>query len=380
MNFTPIISTAFKYGNFVLKGLKRYGPGLMIASGSVAVAAGGFLAGKATLNADEILDAHYEGRAKIDVATSMTEEDYLAKGLDPVMDAYTPAKRRTDLLRLYGSTAGQFFRLYWPSVSLIVAGFASIFGGFGILRARYAFALDSIAGIDKRFAEYRSRVIDKYGVEEDKYLAGSITQSIDKKSTEIDFVNEDGESVKKKVNVLETSDIGEEDFTFIFDSASPVWNDDGYLFNDNRLAQLKETVDADLRMHRKTHVFVNDICTMLKLHKPGNKAWGNRSGHDYGYTDSPIIGETGLKWEIIPFIYMYNGDDDEQMPMMIELPDTFGSDQLDMERADELEENRQLFVNTYIDSNGNDCGYLIHFLVDTDEKGIPKEITTSLYK
>lgn len=380
MNLTPIISGICKYGNKAFNIARKYGPTFLVIGGSAAVAAGGFMACKATLKADAILDAHYEGRAKIDVSTAMTDADYIAKGLDPIKDRYTPADRRRDLLNLYGATAGQFFRLYWPSVSLIAAGFASIFGGFGMIQARYAVALDSIAGIDKKFADYRGRVIDKYGVDEDKYLAGDIKQTIDKETIEIDVIDSEGNEVKQKVSVLNEDSIDEEDFTFIFDASSEEWSDDSFLFNDNRLARLEETITADLQLHRRSHFYVNDACKALKLHKPGNKGYGNRSGHDYGWTDSPIIGEAGLKWEIIPFIYWFNDDDDSQMPMMIELPDTYGDAQEDMDRAEELENNRQLFVNTYINSGGRDCGYLIHFLVDTDERGIPREITTGLYK
>lgn len=382
MNFSTIINGAIRIGNDVGKVIVKHAPEIMVVSGSALVLAGGFFACKETLEAGKILDEYKEGRKLIDEATEFVPRDGKPS-------KYTPAIRRKDLLNLYGATAGKFVRLYWPAALCGISGFSLIFGGFGIINKRYGVAINGLAAIDSKFAKYRNNVVDTYGKDADALMAGekllapSKTKEIEVEHTEID---DDGNAVTKteKVIAIDPDSIAEEDFTFILDrSCYPFWDDSerGYLFMDNQIDSIKRHVDLMLQSHKKSHYFVNDICKKMCLHKPGNKAFGNKPGHFYGWTDSPVKGEAGLKWKVTPFIYAYDGEDDKQFPMILPLPTSKDYDQImtyeEAQQAYDL--NAQTFVNQYV-TDRDECGYLIQFFVDTDENGIPREIMTQMFK
>ncbi len=81
---------------------------------------------------------------------------------------YSEDDRQKDRVIVYTRTAVEFGKLYGPSIVLGVAGITMLTKSHNILQERNAALTAAYVALDKGFKEYRSRVVDKYGEQEDQ--------------------------------------------------------------------------------------------------------------------------------------------------------------------------------------------------------------------
>ncbi len=338
----------------VIKFCKVNAPVIGLVAGSAAVVVGTVLACKATLEVDDILTEHAEQMSRI------------KKGVEVSDGKYTEESKKRDTIKVYSATFGRFAKAYGPSALLYAAGFASIFAGFGCLNSRYGVALTSVAALDKKFGEYRTKVVEKFGAEVDQELAGLKLPTQKLEADEL--VNEEtGETKTEEYNVVTIKDIEENDFIMCFEKytwnhvtqqkeLNPVWEKGGYTFNENTIVQAGINLTRRLQMRLIDAVRMNQAIEAL-----GGKC--SSAGHWYGWTSAP---GASVRINYTPYIKRYNDEyEDVQFPCM-ELIDINDPDA------------RQRFVNQYIDDDSM-VGYLIEFDVDKDENGIPVMISEELY-
>lgn len=351
------VNSAIRFGRQVWVAVQPKLPIVAVVGGSVAVAGGTFLACKATLEVDTILAEHKATMDHLKEASSV-----LASAGNI---AYDSGAKKRDTVRVYAATAGKIAKLYAPAAALTVAGFASIFAGFGMIRAWHAAAVETVAAIDQKFGKYRSRVIDKYGKEEDTALYnGEPTTTTQKIKT----TDSEGNTQEREVDTVSLDDITEDDFTWVFDWHSPKW-DDGWLYNDRHITEIQTWYTKQLRAPGAfDHVFLNTIGK--EFGKPENGI-----GHFYGWTDKP---GANVFLSAQPFVRMWGPDDDneyDQFPMVVMLPVGY------TEEGDFYfinQEDEDLWKETYAIDDRN-VGYILHFNVDTDENGVPHEIYSEVY-
>ena len=350
------VDTAFRIGNKLVSLTKHHAPTIMLVGGSLAVVAGGILACKQTLKAEEILDIH---RSQLDTIEAASEEH---------PDDYTSKERTHDLIQVYCGTAGRFTKLYGPAAILEIAGFAAIFSGFGIIKKRYGLALSTIATLDGQiskmadsFMKYRGKVIEEYGEEVDaKFLADeSMVKEIDKT-----VVDEDGNESTEKKKAL-SFNITNHDFTRLFDTYNDKWQGNA-LLDENFLNQVQNWYTKQLQAHRIDHVFMNHIDHELGFEKTG-------IGHFYGWTDKPGC---GIDFNIIPVFKEFAEDEDGQFPMLVPV-ETDSDYEIFKQMVFEDEEYNQT-TNKPGDKQSR-VGYLISYNVDCDDNGIPREIYHDVY-
>lgn len=344
-----IISTVVGGARKVATWIQPHVPTIAVVGGSIAVCGGAFLACRATLKVDQVLDEH-NGMMQhiIDTAEKIPDDQYTAKDM------------RMDKIQVYSATAGKFFKLYAPAFSLAAAGFASIFYGFGMIKNWHAMAVSTVAALDEKFANYRNNVIEEYGEEVDKKFFEGVREP---KQIEKTVTDDEGNETQKAVDVIDILGI-EDDFTWVFDYRSPKWESD-YLFNENRIVEVQNWYTKHLQANAMDHVFMN----------PVGKDFGKPEtgvGHFYGWTNKPGC---RVFFRAEPFIYEWSSDEDGQFPMMNILP-------VDYDEEGRFffinEEDEILWRNTYAE-NDEAVGYILHFNVDTDENGVPRQIYNDVY-
>lgn len=162
MSFVPAaISKTVARNSLVLQ---KNSPGLLFGAGIVGVIGSTVLACRATLKMEEVLD---DAKDKLITAKSLQHKDY------------SETDRQKDITLIYVQTSVKIVRAYGPAIILGGLSIAALTSSHGILTRRNAGLTAAYAALEKGFEEYRSRVVEKYGEEEDRNLRyGSRTEVV----------------------------------------------------------------------------------------------------------------------------------------------------------------------------------------------------------
>lgn len=191
----------------VAKGIlkcKKHSPEILLVSGIVGLVGAGVVACKATLKVHDVVEEHNKDMELIR-ATAANEE----------IEDYTPEDAKKDTTIRYFKTAKEFAKIYGPAIILATASIAAILVGNNILQKRCAALAAAYAATDSAFRAYRSRVVDKYGADEDQKLYFG-TEEI-----EVTEIDEKGKTKKQKIEVSDKSD-----YIKYFAPGNPYWDDD----------------------------------------------------------------------------------------------------------------------------------------------------------
>lgn len=273
----PIMKASHKVGKWFIK----HGPRLMSVSGGVMAVGGAVMACKATLHADEVLDAHKARMAEIEAAQSVAGPD-----------EYTPQMIRRDKAIVYAETAVAFAKLYGPSVAVGAAGVGLMQGAFGIMDKRNSTAMAALTALDQAYNELAARFPQD---EATTNLPSGVEMVERPKHFEVKHEDDDDvDTVLLKDYIpVEEFDILENDpFTIVFDSKNEDWyKGNAFVLNSSHI---KSTMHA-FELKRSTYhdVWVNDIRRAFNVPEAA-RGWSN------GY--STEIGDSVL-YDVIPCIY-----------------------------------------------------------------------------
>lgn len=251
MSLVPVAVTRTIARNQLL--LQKNSPKILFGAGIIGVVGSTVLACRATLKMTEVLE---EAQDKLDLARNLEHVDY------------SETDRSQDVRVIRAQTAIKIVRLYGPAIIIGGASIACLTKSHQILSSRNAGLTAAYAALEKGFQEYRSRVVAKYGEEEDRNLRYG-TREITT-----------GEGKKRKT----VTRVGLEDpsiYARFFDVSSPSWNKDP----EYNLIFLKcqQNYANDL-LHARGHVFLNEVYDMLGI--PRSKAgavvgWLLGAGDDF---------------------------------------------------------------------------------------------------
>src|SRR5580765_1015487 len=221
--------------------VQKASPELLLGAGIVGLVGSTVLACRATLKVDTVMD---EAKSKLDMAKSLQHEDYSEKD------------RSRDISLIYFQSGVKTVRLYLPAV--IVGGLSiyALTSSHRILTRRNMALTAAYGALEKGFNEYRARVVDKYGEDEDRNLRYG--------TREVEI--EDPKTKKKKT----VTRVGLEDpsiYARFFDPYSPSWNKEPEY---NMIFLKCQQNYANDMLHARGHIFLNEVYAMLGL--PHSKA------------------------------------------------------------------------------------------------------------
>lgn len=233
MKFVPEAITKTIAHNSLL--LQKSSPKLLFGVGMVGMVGSTVLACRATLKMDEIVD---EAKSKLDLAKTLEHEDYGEKD------------RQRDISLIYFQTSVKVVRTYLPAIIVGSASIAALTYSHNILTRRNIALTAAYSALDKGFREYRARVIDKYGEDEDRNLRYG--------SQEVEVIDEKGKSKKVIRAAPGTPSI----YARFFDSYSANWGKD---HDYNMYFLLCQQNWANDCLKARGHVFLNEVYDLLGL-------------------------------------------------------------------------------------------------------------------
>jgi hypothetical protein len=220
---------------------QKNSPQVLFGVGVVGMVGSTVLACRATLKMDNILS---EAKGKLEVARTLEHEDY------------SEDDRGRDVALIQFQTGVKIAKAYVPAVAIGVLSVYALTRSHNILTQRNIALTAAYAALEKGFGEYRGRVIEKYGADQDaEFRHGSVeTEIVDP---------ETGRKKKvKRVNPGEPSI-----YARFFDDHSTSWNREPEY---NKIFLLCQQNYANDLLQSRGHVFLNEVYDMLGI--PRSKA------------------------------------------------------------------------------------------------------------
>lgn len=220
---------------------QKASPEILFGVGIIGIVGSTVLACRATLKVDTVLD---EAKEKLDLAKTLEHDEYSEKD------------RSRDISLIYFQSGVKIARLYTPAI--IVGGLSiyALTSSHRILTRRNVALTAAYGALEKGFNQYRARVVEKYGEEEDRNFRYG--------TREVEVVDPKTKKKKKATRVsLDEPSI----YARFFDSHSPSWNKEP----EYNLIFLKcqQNYANDL-LRSRGHVFLNEVYDMCGI--PRSKA------------------------------------------------------------------------------------------------------------
>lgn len=257
--------------------VKKNSPELLMGAGVVSVIGSTVLACKATLKLDAIVDEAKETMQKVD--DILEDKDGIYADAD-----YSVKDGQKDKYICTVQTAVKIGKLYAPAVALGVLGITCFLGAHNIMNKRNVAVVAAYTAAEKSFADYRKRVVEKFGADEDREMKMGIV----KEKLEEVILDKDGKEKKVKTEVEVPDPNHYSQYARFFDESSRNWSKNA----EHNLFFLKAQQNyANDLLKAKGHVFLNEVYDMLDI--PRTKAgavtgWvkGKSDFVDFGMYDS----------------------------------------------------------------------------------------------
>jgi len=215
---------------------QRSSPGVLLGVGIVGMVGSTVLACRATLKMDEVLD---EAKSKLEMAKTLEHIEYSEKD------------RKRDISLIYFQTGVSITKLYSPAIIVGVVSIAALTKSHNILTTRNAALTAAYTALDRGFNQYRARVVEKYGENQDRDFRYGTEQ--------VEVV--DPKTNKKKI-VKRVSSDDPSIYARFFDNSSSSWSKEP----EYNLIFLKSQQNyANDLLHARGHVLLNDVYDMLGI-------------------------------------------------------------------------------------------------------------------
>lgn len=220
---------------------QKNSPGVLLGVGIAGMVGSTVLACRATLKMDTVLE---DAQDKLQDVKLFENPKYNEKD------------RSRDISLIYVQTGFKIVRLYTPAILVGGLSIYALTSSHNILTRRNAALTAAYTALDKGFNEYRARVVDKYGEDEDRNLRYGTTQ-----------VEIDDPKTGKKTTVTRVIPGDPSIYARFFDDYSNSWNKEP----EYNLIFLKcqQNYANDL-LRSRGHVFLNEVYDMLGI--PRSKA------------------------------------------------------------------------------------------------------------
>jgi hypothetical protein len=235
MKFVPEAISRTVARNSLL--LQRSSPKVLFGVGVAGMVGSTVLACRATLKMSDVLE---KTQGNLETARTLQHEEYSEKD------------RSRDVTLIYFQTGVQVFKLYAPAIIVGGVSIAALTQSHRILTNRNVALTAAYSALEKGFTEYRTRVVEKYGEDEDRNLRyGTRQEQIT-----------DPETGRKKMVTRVATDCEPSVYARFFDSYSTSWSKE----QEYNLIFLKcqQNYANDL-LRARGHVFLNEVYDMLGI-------------------------------------------------------------------------------------------------------------------
>lgn len=234
----------------IAQGVARHGllaqkasPQVLFVAGVVGMVGSTVLACRATVKAEKVID---EAKTRLDVVKAVSSNEEFS-------EEYSEKDRSRDVSLVYFQTGVRMVRLYAPAVIVGGLSIAALTSSHNILTTRNAALTAAYTALDQGFKQYRARVVEKYGAEQDRDFRYGIE--------EVEVVNPETNR-KKKVKRLGPDEPSV--YARFFDESAGNWNrnpDYNRAFLDGQQNWANDLLWA------RGHVFLNEVYDMLGLER-----------------------------------------------------------------------------------------------------------------
>ncbi len=215
---------------------QKASPEVLLGVGIVGLVGSTVLACRATLKVETVMA---EAKDKLEMAKTLEHPDYSEKD------------RGRDISLVYFQTSVKVVRLYAPAVIVGVASIYALRTSHGILTKRNVALTAAYSALESGFNQYRERVVEKYGEEEDRNLRYGMQ--------EVEIIDP---KTKKKKTVTRVGPGDPSIYARFFDPVSPSWQKEP----EYNLFFLKcqQNYANDL-LQSRGHVFLNEVYDMCGI-------------------------------------------------------------------------------------------------------------------
>jgi hypothetical protein len=224
-------------GRQILK-TQKHSPTILFGVGVVGVVATAVMASKATLELDKIVD-----EAKTDLDWCKTNHE---SGEYP---EYTDRAYSHDVAVIYARTGRKLIRLYAPTLGVGFLSIASLTGSHYILTQRNMALTAAYAALDKSYKNYRRRVAEEIGEENELEFRNGVT-------SEVVIKGDEAKTIKK----VDPNAVSE--YARFFDQLSPSWNKQPEY--NMIFLRAQQNYFNDLLLSRG-HIFLNEVYDALGI-------------------------------------------------------------------------------------------------------------------
>lgn len=217
---------------------QKNSPAILFGAGVVGMIGSTVLACRATLRLEQVLE---ESNRELELTRTLT---------DP---RYSQLDRQRDKAQIYTRTTVKVAKLYGPSILVGAASVGCLTKSHNMLNQRNLALTAAYAAVDKAFNEYRSRVVEKYGEEQDRDFRYSTEQ--------VELVDERGKI--ETVTRISTDD-DPSMYARFFDHYAGTWSKDpeyNYVFLKCQQQWANDMLKA------RGHIFLNEVYDCLGLER-----------------------------------------------------------------------------------------------------------------
>lgn len=255
---TPIGRTMSRIG---LK-IQKHSPEILTGVGIAGVVTSTVMACRATNKLDDILDTLDQRKRDLHDVNQHAKDNPEVENAHKATNAAIHIKAGLDIAKLYG-----------PSLTVGLASIACILGAHGILKKRNAALAVAYNSVEKSFAEYRRRVEEKIGVDEERDIRYGVSEEV--------VENENGEAETK----ISTNHDALSMYARVFDETNPNWKRVRY---ENQMFLMSQQNYANDKLRARGHLFLNEVYELLGFdHTPEGAltGWVYKDGEGDDFVD-----------------------------------------------------------------------------------------------
>lgn len=250
--------------------VRKHAPEIFLGLGVATIIGGTVLTCKSTLKLETTLD---EIKTDIDDVKNGPKELRSEEGVDVVdpdsgevvsntKEMATYEADNMDLARVYLRSVGRIVRLYAPGVVLISSGVGMVCGSHHILHRRNAALMATYEMLSQSFSDYRSRVVEKLGEEDERHIYLNEQPEV----VEVEVEDPKTGKIKKKketVDIIKSDDARDISiYARYFDDSCTEW-DKSPEYNLTYLKQQQAWFNNLLQ--QRGHVFLNEVYDALGI-------------------------------------------------------------------------------------------------------------------
>lgn len=230
----------------------KYSPEILVGVGVTSMIGCAIFAHEAKPKAIVILNNKAEALDQIERAKVVAEEDAVE---------YSPTDIKKDTILAHRNAIVGMAKVYAPTIITGALGVTSILCAFGIIKRRNLALIGAYKLISKSYDNYRSRVVEKYGAEEDRAFKHGI------KKCEEGTIDENGEIQSTETEIMNPTEFS--DYARLFDETSVHWSKiKGY---NLLFAQAQQDYAKDLLVSRG-HLFLSEVYDMFDIKRTPESA------------------------------------------------------------------------------------------------------------